>query len=568
MKAPSIADRLRHNILFESIDDEMFVVVQRKLRERRYSANEIIVEDASEGEELFLLVEGRVRILKTTKYGNEELLALLHPGDFFGELELVDSRPRSARVVALDDCLVYVLHKSDFDQLLHDSHPFAVRLMEVLSIRLRALNAHFVHGLELSAERSIMELKKFEQLIEATKTVNSTLDLAKLLNVILETALQVVNGDRGTVYLIDEAKQELWSKVLKGAEHIEIRLPLGKGIAGYVAATGDILNIPDAYLDPRFNPEVDKITGYQTKTILCMPMRNKDEKIIGVFQLLNKHKGTFTDEDENFIDALSVHAAIAIENARLYEQEKQKMAMDRDLVAAREVQMSLIPKQLPQVPHFEFAACTMPAHEVGGDLYDFISVDHSCCEIVIADVTGKGLPASLLATLTKGVVYAQAIQYQLPQMQLKGANRIARVNFPRKSFITMLLAVVNPEARTLTISNAGHCYPLFYRRRTKNAKILEVKGMALNFADDILCEERTIHLAPDDCVVLYSDGVTEAENSAGEFYGTERLESIVSREGYNTAQTLLQKIIDELKGFAEDVAQHDDITLVVVKATG
>lgn len=566
MKPPSPADRLRHNILFENVGDEQFADVRSKLVERRFAAGDVIVEDDSEGEELYLLVDGRVKILKKTKFGDEELLALLHPGDFFGELELVDGRPRSASVVAYDECLTYTLHKTDFERLLEESHPFAIRLMQVLSIRLRALNHHFVRELEHHSAQTIAELKKLEQLIDATKVVNSTLDLDQLLNVILETALKIVDGDRGTVYLIDEEKQILWSKILKGTEHVKIQLPIGKGIAGYVAATGDVLNIPDAYLDPRFNPDIDRATGYHTKTILCMPMRNKDEKIIGVFQLLNKRDGVFTPDDESFIDALSVHAAIAIENARLYEHERKRVLMEKELFAAREVQMSLIPRQLPRVPNFEFAACTMPAQEVGGDLYDFIRLDDQHYEVIIADVAGKGLPAALLATLMKGVLYSQAVQEKSPQAQLKGGNTIVRRNFPRKSFITTMLARIDTRSKEVTLANAGHCFPLVYRHDTREAKILSLRGMALNFEDNILCEERTLTLAPGDSVVLYSDGICEAENSEGESFSIDRLESLVSQHGYNSASALLQQIVQEVGRFSHNVPQHDDMTLVVMKA--
>lgn len=566
MKTLSVSERLRHNILFENITEKMFDNVRHKLTERHYTANDVILEDESEGEELFLLVEGRVKILKKSKFGEEKLLALLHPGDFFGELELVDGRPRSACVVAVDDCLTFTLHKDGFERLLKDSHPFTIRLMQVLSIRLRALNNHFIGELARHTEHTITELKKLEQLIDATKVVNSTLNLDKLLNLILESALKIVNGDRGTVYLIDETKQELWSKIYKGAEHIKIHLPMGKGIAGYVAATGDTLNITDAYLDPRFNPDFDRKTGYRTKTILCMPMKNKDEKIIGVFQLLNKRNGVFTTDDENFMDALSVHAAIAIENARLYEQERHKLMMEKELFAAREVQMSLIPQQLPNVPNFEFAACSMPAKEVGGDLYDFIRLDDEHYEVIIADVSGKGLPAALLATLMKGVLYSQAFHEKNPQAHLKGSNKIVRSNFPRKSFITVLLVLFNTSTRTLNIANAGHCYPVIYRDRTKTAKVLPVKGMALNFDDNILCEERLVTLDPGDCVVLYSDGVCEAENLRGDFFGNEGLEEVVTREGHQAAVVIKQKIVDAVESFSKGVAQHDDITIVVIKA--
>lgn len=567
MKKLSKLDRLRHNILFENITDKQFNAVKQKLIERHYKENEIIVEDDTDGEELFLLADGRVKIFKKTKFGDIKLLALLHPGDFFGELELVDGRPRSATVSAIENCTTYSLHKNDFERLLQESHPFAVRLMQVLSIRLRALNKHFIGELERHSEYTIGELKKLERLLDATKIVNSTLDLDKLLTIILDTALKIVNADRGTVYLIDGTKHELWSKVLKGSEHIRIQLPMGKGIAGYVAATGDILNIVDAYLDPRFNPEFDKLTGYRTKTILCMPMRDKDDKIIGVFQLLNKKNGMFTQDDENFINALSIHAAIAIENARLYEHERRRLLMEKELFAAREVQMSLIPKVLPKVPKFEFAACTIPAHEVGGDLYDFINLNDKHCELVIADVAGKGLPAALLATLIKGVLFSQAMQGYSPQAHLKGSNKIVRRNFPRKTFITAMLAVINVEKRSLTIANAGHCYPIMYHSGKETVSTLAIKGMALNIEDDILCEERTVVLDPGDCIVLYSDGVCEAENRDGDFFETDRIEAIINKHGRSSAEVIMKNILGEVEEFSKGAPQHDDITIIIVKAT-
>jgi signal transduction histidine kinase len=141
-----------------------------------------------------------------------------------------------------------------------------------------------------------------------------------LLGLILDAAVKSTEADRGTVYLVDSIKQELWSKVFGGENMIEIRLPIGKGIAGAVAQLGETINIPDAYSDPRFNPEVDKRSGYRTRNILCMPMKNKDGTIIGVFQLLNKKDGPFSLDDEHFIDAFSAHASIAIENARLAQE--------------------------------------------------------------------------------------------------------------------------------------------------------------------------------------------------------------------------------------------------------
>lgn len=162
--------------------------------------------------------------------------------------------------------------------------------------------------------------RRLDRLIASSKIVNSTLDLDKLLALILDTAVQGVGADRGTLYLVGEDGKELCSKVLQGAELVEIRLPVGTGLAGHVARTGESLSIPDVYQDPRFHPDVDRRTGYRTRSMLCMPLKDKDGRTIGVFQLLNKQAGCFDPDDQEFLDALSAQAAVAIEYARMAQE--------------------------------------------------------------------------------------------------------------------------------------------------------------------------------------------------------------------------------------------------------
>jgi len=164
---------------------------------------------------------------------------------------------------------------------------------------------------------------KLHKLIEASRVINSTLDLDKLLVLIVEMAAESVGADRGTLYLVDDAGKELWSKVLQGTDLVEIRLPFGKGLAGHVAQTGESIIIPDAYRDPRFNPAIDRQTGYRTRTVLCMPLKDREGRTIGVLQLLNKTNGCFDRDDEEFIDALSAQAAVAIDHARMAREMVQ-----------------------------------------------------------------------------------------------------------------------------------------------------------------------------------------------------------------------------------------------------
>ena len=317
----SLIDKVQRNVLFESVDKKTLEPIVKKLEEKSYRVNEIIFADGSSTGSLYLLLDGAVKISKKMKSGEDVVLGIIHENDFFGEMELIDGRPKSATASAHADCVVAQLSKEDYLALLKSSEQFQVSLLQMLTVRLRSVDEVIIQHFEKYTEEAKHQVDKMHKLIEASKSVNSSLDVDKLLGIILNTATSSVNADRGTVYVMDELKGELWSKVLQGASMAEIRLPLGKGIAGYVGQTGETINIPDAYKDSRFNPDFDKKTGYKTKTILCMPMKNKEGKIIGVFQLLNKKEnGPFTKEDEELIDALSIHASIAIENAQLAKQ--------------------------------------------------------------------------------------------------------------------------------------------------------------------------------------------------------------------------------------------------------
>ncbi len=163
------------------------------------------------------------------------------------------------------------------------------------------------------------ENERLSSLLNVAQSLSNVMDIDELLFKIMEVVRHQLSADRCTVFLVDSERNELWSKVAHGLKN-EIRFPIGKGIAGYVARTGETLNIKDAYSDSRFNPEVDKKTGYKTHNLLTMPMRNKQNEIIGVFQVLNKKSGPFNEEDEELLNAISSIAASAIENAQLYDE--------------------------------------------------------------------------------------------------------------------------------------------------------------------------------------------------------------------------------------------------------
>jgi K+-sensing histidine kinase KdpD len=320
---PTQEERIRNlqsTMLFHELSYSEVADILDRFKKEQYTAGTILFEANTSGDKVFVIEKGIVRISRMTIFGEETTLDILKYGEIVGELASLDGQSRSARATCLEDSILLSLEKAEFEKLLLSSHKVAFNLLGELSARIRKADDNIVKRLEEQRRAQEIRFNKLQRLIEASKIINSTLNLDELLELILNAATQSIQADRGTLYLVDDIKKELWSKVHQGTDMVEIRLPIGKGLAGYVAETGETILIPDTYADPRFNPEIDKRTGYRTRNMLCMPMKNKDRKIIGVFQLLNKNQGSFDNDDVSFIDALSAHASVAIENAHMAQE--------------------------------------------------------------------------------------------------------------------------------------------------------------------------------------------------------------------------------------------------------
>ncbi len=314
---------LQDSPVFQDVPRSDLTKIAELLQEEFYPAGYVLMDLGAKPDKVYLIQKGSFKISRSTSWGEETILEVLQKGNVVGELATLDGKVRSARATCQQDTIVFSIERKDFAKIVKKNPAISFNLLKEVGGRLRKANDNVVKSLEAQRKENETRLGKLEQLMEASKIINSTLNLDKLLGVILEAATLSLEADRGTLYLVDDLKQELWSKVAQGDDMVEIRLPVGKGIAGHVAKTGETINIPDAYNDSRFNPEVDKRTGYHTRNMLCMAMKNKDSKTIGVFQLLNKKSAAFDKSDEQYIDALSAHASVAIENARLAQEMVQ-----------------------------------------------------------------------------------------------------------------------------------------------------------------------------------------------------------------------------------------------------
>jgi sigma-B regulation protein RsbU (phosphoserine phosphatase) len=411
-----------------------------------------------------------------------------------------------------------------------------------------------------------MLLERKERLAEASYALHSTLDLDRLLGIILKTAADGVGADRGTVYLLTEDDKELWSRVVRGDETLEITLPMGKGIAGVVAQTGEAIRIADAYADPRFDRSWDERSGYRTRQILCAPIRSREGRIVGVFQLLNKRKGPFTVEDEEYLAALSVHAALAVENARLHAAELEKERYDREVRLARGVQRQLQPERyVIRAGVLEAAGLNEMCEDATGDYYDFLSGER--LGVVIGDVAGHGLQAALVMAEARAYLRAFVRTTESLPEAMDLLNDFLVPDMVRGKFISLFAAVIGTGSGTVEWCNAGHNPPWLYRADTGGLDPLEATGRVLGVLPDAAYRAGdALTLQEGDFLLLYTDGVTEAQNARGEQFGPERLGAHLSREAPSCGpQELLERVRAEVQDWTGTASYEDDLTMVAVK---
>jgi sigma-B regulation protein RsbU (phosphoserine phosphatase) len=414
------------------------------------------------------------------------------------------------------------------------------------------------------------DVARLKRLVEASYSLHTTLDLEELLGVIVKTAAEGVDAERGTVFLLTE-HGELWSKVLSGDAKLEIRLPPGKGIAGAVARTGEPVRVDDAYADPRFDRSWDERSGYRTRRILCAPIRSREGRVVGVFQLLNKRSGPFTADDEAFLAALSVHAALAVENARLHAAALEKERQEREIGLARAVQRQLQPECAEaRAGSVLVAGMNEICEDATGDYYDFLlQLPGGRVGVAIGDVSGHGLQAALVMAEARAFLRAFTTTATSLPRALDLVNDFLVPDMRGGRFLSLFAAVVDPVGGAMEWCNAGHNPPLHFRAATGEVETLEATGRVAGILPGAAYRAgapRT--LAPGDALLLYTDGVTEARNAAGEFFGEERLRRALARGAGAEPAALLRAIRDAVAEFAGPGRNRDDVTMVAVTRAG
>lgn len=428
------------------------------------------------------------------------------------------------------------------------------------------LSAARLYG-ELAAKQKDKQITQLSLLFEATRLLNSTLDLAELLELILRIARTEVKADRASVFLVDHRRNELWSIVASGLDQQEIRIPFGKGVAGRVASSGEIVNTEDAYTLDFFDSSFDRKFNYKTRSLLCVPIRHISGAIVGVVELLNAESGRFSQEDADFLSQLSGHMAMALENARMHRDSLEKQRRERDLVLARSIQRGLLPEAPPVVPGYEIAVLNDPCFEVGGDYYDFLQLGPQSLLIVIADVQGKGVAAALVMSNLKATLRALVMHLHSLEVLAFSLNEMLYSSAGAGRYLSLFLGLVDTRRNVLQYINAGHVPPVLVNA-AGDVKLLEEGGSVIGLFPQADYKRGSVKLNPGDVLVCSTDGILEISDEHGNEYGSMRLAECVRRQREKSAQTIADAVLAEVASYSTASMNVDDKMMVVMKVVG
>ena len=403
-------------------------------------------------------------------------------------------------------------------------------------------------------------------LYRLSQTFNSSLDLDEVLNRVMDEVIAITHAERGFVMLC-EADEQLVFRAARGMDQQTIdepRFQVSRSVVERVAREGQPILTSDAQVDDRFSMR-DSVLILGLRSILCVPLKIKDQ-VLGVVYVDNRlQAGIFGQEHLELLGAIAASAAIAIENARLYQVAVEKGRLERELQMARDVQTSLLPRETPQIPGWQFVARWRPAREVAGDYYDFIPGDEGQLGLVIADVTDKGMPAALFMALTRSVVRASVGGAPSPADGIARANHLICADSTRGMFVTLFYALLDPVTGEATYVNAGHNPPLLHRADRDQVTTLTRTGLALGVVADASFEQQALQLYPGDLILLYTDGVTDATDGLGREFGMERLERILIDRRAASAIEIMATLEGAIDEFIGSSAQFDDIAILLVK---
>jgi sigma-B regulation protein RsbU (phosphoserine phosphatase) len=451
-----------------------------------------------------------------------------------------------------------------------------------------------IRALERSHEEiQVEETLVFDFLHGLGEAFSETIRPQELHRLIVEGATRILDAHGGALYLTDRTGGKLTpafisngcpplvdvpSNILQQAAATPIALEsylrlhsitLGEGLIGRVWQTGQSVCLNE------FSeaPELAKLRGsaFGSASVMAASLRYGQQDL-GVLTLANGPMGSpFSQSDFVVFKSIAEQSAFALYNAIIYSMANEKKRLDHDLEIARDIQRILLPAEAPAINGFQISGINVPARQVSGDYFDYIHVDDERLGVAIADVSGKGVPASLIMAICRSVLRAEAVRNPSPADVLRKVNRQLYPDIKEDMFISMAYLILDHERNGIMLARAGHDAPLLYKQESQTVTPVKSPGMVVGIDSgnvfDRLTADFAIRLERDDCLVLYTDGVTEALNTEGDEFGLERTIQAVRASASNGAPAIVKKLIEDVRNFTGSHPQNDDITLIAIRKT-
>ncbi|MBU0743164.1 SpoIIE family protein phosphatase [bacterium] len=415
-------------------------------------------------------------------------------------------------------------------------------------------------------QRAVEELSVLNEL---AAEIGASFDAEYILDRIVDRARRTTGAEQAVISLVghdtpDPAKtvcRAMGSAVTRERYHLDLHLQ------GWMQHHRRPLLANDPRHDERLRAEDLPETVH---SLLCVPLLLRME-VIGVLSVYNKRGaggdgGGFDEEDQRLLSIIAMQSAQVIENARLYEVSQRHERMREELRLAKEIQQRLLPDAPPDAPGYDMAAVSVPARDVGGDYFDFVPLDDGTLAVALGDVSGKGLPASLLMANLQAALRGQVLFERSPAACARRVNRMLHCCTDPHLFATLFLGILDLRHHRITTCNAGHERPLLCR----NGEIVgrpRDGGVPLGMLEDFPYREQTIELESGDTLVIFSDGVTDAESADGEPFTEDRFLAVVSAAGGEPARVVLDRVVEAVHEHTRGTDPFDDVTLLVVRRT-
>ncbi len=454
--------------------------------------------------------------------------------------------------------------------------------------------ARRIRTLERSKEEiQVEETLVFDFLHGLGEAFSETIRPNDLHRLIVEGATRILDAHGGALYMADRTGAKLVpafiskgcpplvevpADILQQAAATPIALesylrlhsvPLGEGTIGRVWQAGQSVCLNELSEVPELAKLRD--TSFGTASMMVSTLLYGKQNM-GLLALANGPMGVpFSQSDFVVFKSIAEQSAFALYNAIIYSEANEKKRLDHELEIARDIQRILLPAEAPAVNGFEISGINVPARQVSGDYFDYIKVDDQRLGVAIADVSGKGVPASLIMAICRSVLRSQAAQNPSPANVLQKVNRQLYPDIKEDMFISMAYLILDHAHNGVILSRAGHDAPLLYKSSSQTVTPLKPPGMVLGIDSgnvfDRLTSDVAVPLERDDCLVLYTDGVTEAIDPEGDEFGVERMIQSVRASAMAGAPAIVTRLIDDLRNFVGSQPQNDDITLIAIRKT-